>query len=193
MHWTIDHACTLNLLSWFSILNKRQLYLHVFDLEGNLQYIRSTRVNQFAIPLHIIGNQYQIKLPKLSYLFCPSILFMPQDGISLSHLLLSGLHCTESIWLDNITRLETMLNPSMLGHFMQNYFSSMLHLLFSTFNFYWCFLEVQFRIMMLTYLWMSMKFSSVSDPSFKAWLLQISSTTFTTHLTTLTTLNWKKS
>ena len=112
---------------------------------------------------------------------------MPQDGISLSYLLPSGLHCTESLWLDNIPRLETMLNPPMLGHFMQKYFSIMLHLLFKTF--YWCFLEVQFRIMMLTYLWMSMKFASVSDPSFKAWLLQISSTTFTTHLTTLTTLN----
>ena len=119
---------------------------------------------------------------------------MPQDGISLSYLLLSGLHCTESIWLDSIARLETMLNSSMLGHFMQHYFSIMFHLLFNTFfNFYWCFLEVQFRIMMLTYLWMPIKFSSVSDPSFKAWLLRISSTTFTTHLTILTTLNWKKS
>ena len=123
-----------------SILNKRQLYLHVFDLKRNLQYIRHIRVNKSAIPLHIIGNQYQIKLPKLSYLFCPSILFMPQDGISRSYLLLSGILCTESIWFYNIKHLEAMLNPSMLGHFMQNYFSIMLHLLFNTFpnNFYSC-------------------------------------------------------
>ena len=113
-----------------SILNKRQLYLHVLDLERNLLYIRHTRVNQFAIPLQIIGNQYQIKLPKLSHLFYPSILFMPQDGISRSYLLLSGILCTESMWFDNIKQLETMLNPSMLGHFMQNYFSIMLHFKF---------------------------------------------------------------
>ena len=121
-----------------SILNKRQLYLHVLDLERNLLYIRHTRVNQFAIPLQIIGNQYQIKLPKLSYLFCPFILSVPQDGILLSYLLLSGKPCTESIWFDNITQLEAMLNPSMLGNFMQNYFSVMLQLLFNTFNFYSC-------------------------------------------------------
>ena len=40
---------------------------------------------------------------------------------------------------------------------------------------------------------MPIQFVSVSDPSFKAWLLRISSTTFTTHLTTLTALKWKKS
>ena len=40
---------------------------------------------------------------------------------------------------------------------------------------------------------MPIQFVSVSDPSFKAWLLRISSATFTTHLTTLTTLNWNKS
>ena len=59
---------------------------------------------------------------------------MPQDGISRSYLLLSGILCTESIWFDNIKQLEAMLNPSMLGHVMQNYFSIMLHLLFDTFN-----------------------------------------------------------
>ena len=47
--------------------------------------------------------------------------------------------------------------------------------------------------MMLTYPWMPIQFLSVSDPSFEAWLLRISSTTFTTHLTTLTAWKWKKS
>lgn len=32
-----------------------------------------------------------------------------------------------------MTLLEAMLNPSMLDHYMQNYFSIMLHLLFKTF------------------------------------------------------------